>query len=138
MLDLRELSDDMLLARPERLTMDHRHADGTFDQVRAWLMAAERERAPAGSGAGCECRSRHERLPTHFATVSAQLGVVASSSQRRSSVCRPFFYQRMGAPRALLARRGPIALRGFLTRPCRSSRPAPPCLWHSRGTCPRS
>ena len=91
MLDLRELSDDMLLARPERLTMDHRHADGKFDQVRAWLMAAERERTPAGSGTGCECRSRHERLPTHFATVCAQLGVVASSSQRRSSVCRPFF-----------------------------------------------
>ena len=54
MLDLRELSDDMLLARPERLTMDHRHADGKFDQVRAWLMAAERERTPAGSGTGCE------------------------------------------------------------------------------------
>jgi hypothetical protein len=34
-----------------------------------------------GLSTECECRSRHERLPTRFATVSARLGVVASFSQ---------------------------------------------------------
>jgi hypothetical protein len=40
-----DLSDDILFARLERLQLDYKHADSKLAQVRADLMACERERA---------------------------------------------------------------------------------------------